>query len=121
MAPDVPDRHDRPLSRAAFLGGALGFVSLIALSLVGTSHARSLRGDAGLEFWFVVALVAAALVTITVTLARTPAASTAGDVARRIAVGMALVGIVGFVWETTALGAGYQPSPSGLLMAAFGS
>lgn len=108
--PVAPVYEDKPLSHAAFLAWALGFMWLIALSVVGIAHSRQLRGDANIQFWIVVALVAAALAALTTALARTPASS--GDLARRIVVGATYAGIALFVWETVALGAGFAGSPS---------
>lgn len=107
---------DRTLTRAGFLIGALAFTALIALSIVGIGHSRQIRGAANPEFWIVVALVAAAATAMIVGLALQPERS-----ALRVAVvALAAIGVALFVWETTALGLGLSPSPSGLIGAALG-
>ncbi|HEY0292271.1 MAG TPA: hypothetical protein VGC51_08015 [Hansschlegelia sp.] len=100
-----------PVGKAAFLGGLLAFVSAVAFSVVGVGHSRSLEGDANIQYWVVVALVAGALAVVTAALARTMARSRLGEVARRAAVALAAVGLVLFVWETVALGFGAEAGP----------
>lgn len=118
--PAAPVYEDKPLSHAAFLVWALGFMWLIALSVVGIAHSRQLRGDANIQFWIVVALVAAALAALATALARTPASSGRSDTARRIVVGASYAGIALFVWEATALGAGFADAPSLLVAGLLG-
>lgn len=103
--------EDRPVGRAAFLGGLLGFIALVAFSVVGIGHARTLEGDANLQYWIVVALVTAALAGVTGALSQHPARTRTGEVARKIGVAVAGVGTVLFVWETVALGLGGEAQP----------
>ncbi|MBB3972380.1 hypothetical protein [Hansschlegelia beijingensis] len=110
---------DRPVGRAAFLGGLLAFITLIELSVVGLGHARSLRGDANIQYWAVVAIVVAAAATVLFNLARTPAATKTGELVRRVAVPVAAIGLAIFLWETVALGVGASSSPLELIAGAF--
>ncbi|GLK75282.1 hypothetical protein GCM10008171_05360 [Methylopila jiangsuensis] len=111
--PPAPDA-DRPISRAAFFGWGLGFISLIALSVVGLGHSPQIRGAANLQYWVVVALVGAAVAAATWALARAEAASRAGDAARRLGVGLGALGLGLFLWEAVAIGRGLSPSPVGI-------
>lgn len=111
--PPAPD-NDRPISRAAFFGWGLGFISLIALSVVGLGHSPQIRGAANLQYWVVVALVGAAVGAATLALARAAAASPAGDAMRRLGVGLGALGLALFLWEAVAVGRGLSPSPVGI-------
>ena len=101
----------RTVGRAGFLGGLLAFVALVALSVVGLGHARTIRGDANLQFWIVVTITAAALAVVTLALARSRAGSAGGEAARKIGVGLAAVWLAVFLWETTAVGTGAYSAP----------
>lgn len=114
--PAAPAYPDKPLSHAAFLGWALGFMWLIALSVVGIGHSRQIRGDANIQFWIVAALVAAALAALAVALWRSPSAGAGG----RIAVGATGVALALYAWETLATGVGYAASPSAIVARALG-
>jgi phosphoglycerol transferase MdoB-like AlkP superfamily enzyme len=111
----APDANGGALSKPAFLGGLLGFVAAIALSVTGMSHARTVRGAAELKFWIVVLLVAAAAATVLVALARTRCQSRGGEALRRSAVAVGWVALVLFLWETIFVGAGLPGAPSALL------
>jgi len=111
---------DRPVGRAAFLGGLLAFITLIELSVVGIGHARSLRGDANIQYWIVVGIVVAATATVIFHLSRTPAATKPGEILRRAAVPLAALGLAAFLWETVALGIGSAFSPIELIAGALG-
>ncbi len=117
-----PDRRpaagDRPVGRAAFLGGLLSFVALIELSVIGLGHARTLEGEANAQFWIVVGLVAGVAGFVTAALGRTEAATAAGEAARRGAVIASWAGIVLFVWECVAIGSGAFSGPLELASAA---
>ncbi|MET0314113.1 MAG: hypothetical protein ABW275_06930 [Hansschlegelia sp.] len=103
--------EDRPVGRAAFLGGLLAFVALVACSVVGVGHSRSLEGDANLQYWIVVALTAATIAGVTFALSREPARTRFGEAARKIGVAFAAVGLILFVWETIAIGLGAESAP----------
>lgn len=110
--------EDRPVGRAAFLGGLLAFVALVAFSVVGVGHSRSLQGAANAQYWVVVALVAATLGWVAFALSRETARTGAGEAARRIAVPLAAIGAVLFVWETVAIGLGAESAPVAWVIAA---
>ena len=109
------DDSDRPgastTSKAAFLGGLLGFGALVALSLIGVGHARTISGSANTQYWILVTGLVAALGFVLVALARTPARSRAGEAVRRIAVPVAAIGLALFLWEAVAIGAGAFSGP----------
>jgi hypothetical protein len=119
--PDAPSPSsaDRPTSRAAFLGGLLAFVALVALSVVGIGHARTIEGAANAQYWLVTAGVAAALGFVTFSLGRTPARTPAGEAARRIGVALAAIWLAVFLWETIAVGSGAFAGPFELGWAAW--
>ncbi|GLK81122.1 hypothetical protein [Methylopila turkensis] len=106
--------EDRPLSRAAFFGWGLGFIALIALSVVGLGHSPQIRGAANPQYWAVVALVGAAVAAAVIMLARSAAATRLGDAARRLGVALGTIGLVLFLWEALAVGRGLSPSPVGI-------
>lgn len=121
MAPE-PTAHansEKTVGRAGFLGGLLAFVSFVALSVVGLGHSRSVEGAANAQFWVVVALVAATMAAVTVGLAREPARTRAGELARKIGVALAVVWLGLFVWETIAIGAFGDGGPIELAWAAW--
>jgi hypothetical protein len=103
--------EDRPVGRAAFLGGLLSFVALVACSVVGVGHSRSLEGDANLQYWIVVALTAATIAGVTVALSRERSQTRFGEVARKMGVALAAIGLVLFIWETIAIGLGAESAP----------
>ncbi|MFD1331785.1 hypothetical protein ACFQ4O_07190 [Methylopila musalis] len=111
--PPAP-QDERPLSRAAFFGWGLGFIALIALSVVGLGHSPQIRGAANLQYWVVVALVGAAVAAATLALARSEAASRVGDLAHRVGVALGGAGLALFLWEAVAVGRGLSPSPVGI-------
>lgn len=123
--PDAPspssttEQADRPTSRAAFLGGLLAFVALVALSVVGIGHARTIEGAANAQYWLVTAGVAAALGFVTFSLGRTPARTRAGETAKKIGVLLAAIWLAVFLWETIAVGSGAFPGPFELGWAAW--
>lgn len=119
-APAPRPSDDRPLSRAAFFGWGLGFISLIALSVVGLGHSPQIRGAANLRYAIVVVLVAAALGAATVMLARSASASRSGEAFRRFGVAFGATALVLFVWEAIAVGRGLSPSPVGIVAALLG-
>lgn len=108
----------KTLSRAAFLGGLLAFMSLVALSVVGVGHARTIAGAANPQYWIVTLMVAGTLGWATLALARTPARTPRGDVARRVGVAVAALWLAIFVWETVATGSGAFAGPFELVWAA---
>lgn len=109
---------DKTVGKAAFLGGLLAFASVAALSIVGVGHARSLEGAANPQYWIVVAIAAAVIGWVTLSLARTPARTRPGEVARRVAVALAAMWLVVFLWETTAVGTDRFSGPFELAYAA---
>jgi hypothetical protein len=94
------------VGRAAFLGGLLAFVSLVALSVIGVGHSRSLAGGANAQYWIVVGLTAAGLAAVTAGLARADARTRLGDAARRGGVAAAVLWLGVFLWEAVATGVG---------------
>lgn len=110
---------DRATSRAAFLGGLLAFVALVALSVVGIGHARTIEGAANAQYWLVTAGVAAALGFVTLSLSRAPARTRTGDAARRIGVVLAWIWLAVFLCETIAAGSGAFFSPFELAWSAW--
>jgi hypothetical protein len=113
MAKDdaAPQPPEKTLSRAAFLGGLLGFLSAVALSVVGVGHSRSLQGAANPQYWIVVAIVSASLAAVTLGLARATARTKSGEAARKIAVAAAALWLFVFLWETIATGSGAATGP----------
>jgi hypothetical protein len=103
--------QEKTVGRAAFLGGLLAFSSLVALSVIGVGHSRSLEGSANAQYWIVVALTAAVLAAVAAGLARTPARTSAGEAARRIGVALAALWLVIFLWEAVAIGGGAFAGP----------
>ncbi|MFC7052980.1 hypothetical protein ACFQI3_09810 [Hansschlegelia quercus] len=111
--------EDRPVGRAAFLGGLLSFVALVACSVVGVGHSRSLEGDANLQYWIVVGLTAATIAGVTFALSRERARTGLGEAARKAGVALAAIGLVLFIWETIAIGFGAESAPVLWLIRAF--
>ncbi|WP_020178683.1 hypothetical protein [Methylopila sp. M107] len=95
---------EKTVGRAGFLAGLLGLISLVALSIVGLGHARTIEGAANAQFWIVVAIAAAALGWTTLMLSRTPARSRGGDVLRKLGVVFGALWLALFLWETLAIG-----------------
>ncbi|MFC3693867.1 hypothetical protein [Chenggangzhangella methanolivorans] len=116
--PEAPG-EERSASKAAFLGSLLAFLSLVALSVIGVGHARTIEGAANAQYWIVVAGIAAALAFVTTALARTRARGRTGETLRRVAVPLATLWLVIFLWETAAVGAGAFPGPFELGWAAW--
>lgn len=110
-----PARADRPeppgIGKAAFLGGLLAFAALVSLSVLGVGHARTIRGAANAQYWIVTLLVAGAFGWATLALARTPARTRVGDIARRVGVAAAALWLALFLWEAAAVGAFGTPGP----------
>lgn len=109
----------RTVGRAGFLGGLLFFISLVALSIVGVGHARTLEGAANPQYWIVVLIAGAAMVAVTVALARASAWTPAGEAARKAGVGLAAIWIAVFLWETASVGTGAFAGPFELAWAAW--
>lgn len=93
------------VGRAGFLGGLLAVCSLVALSVVGIGHSRTIAGAANPQFWIVTAIVSATMATVIAGLARTRARTPAGEVARKIGLALAAVWLAAFLWEAVAIGA----------------
>lgn len=115
------DGADAASSKAAFLGGLLSVASLVALSVVGVGHARTIAGAANAQYWIVVAGVAAALGFIAFSLARTPARTGRGEIVRKIALPLAGLWLAIFLWEAVAVGSGAFAGPFELGWAAWKS
>lgn len=119
-SPDAsPASGERASSKAAFLGGLLAFIALVALSVVGVGHSRAIEGAANAQYWIVVAAVAGAFGFVCVSLLRTPARTAAGETARRIGVALAVAWLVVFLWESVAIGSGAFSGPFELVWAAW--
>ncbi len=101
----------RTVGRAGFLGGLLFFISLVALSIVGVGHARTIEGAANAQYWIVVLIAGAAMIAVTVALARATARTPTGEAARKAAIVLAAIWIAIFLWETASVGTGAFGGP----------
>lgn len=115
---NATSENEKTVGKAAFLGGLLAFVAFASLSVVGIGHARTIAGAANAQYWIVVAIAAAALAAVTAALARTPARTRFGEVARKIGVASGAVWLVLFLWETAGVGGGAFSGPLELLWSA---
>ncbi|MDR4308465.1 hypothetical protein IHQ68_17740 [Chelatococcus sambhunathii] len=107
------------VGRAGFLGGLLFFISLVALSIVGVGHARTLEGAANPQYWIVVLIAGAAMTAVSVALSRASARTPAGETARKAGVALATIWIAVFLWETASVGTGAFAGPFELAWAAW--
>lgn len=114
--PEAP--ADRRVAKAAFLFWLWITTVFVGLSVIGSSHARTLAGQAHAPFWIVVAIVAASSCAVAVAFARAPGPS---ETTRRLALPFMMAAILLFLWEAIVVGSGAAlPAPSGLIAGALG-